>query len=105
MPVNRETILTVLFECIDELNQQLGKDQRIGKSADAVLVADGKGLDSLGFVNLIALVEEKCQERFGKALILTDSYTNDNRRDPFESVGTLAEYIELALQDRLNAWK
>jgi acyl carrier protein len=97
METSREQILGLLYESIDELNEQLDQGQRLSKSPETPLLGDGGGLDSLGFVNLVALVEEKCCERLGATLVLTEGGSIPDARNPFETVGTLAAHIELAL--------
>ena len=59
MDITREKIIEVLYESIGELNEQRSKDQQLACSPQTPL-GGGAGLDSLGFVNLVALVEEKC---------------------------------------------
>jgi acyl carrier protein len=104
LSTTREQILEALFESITALNEQRGPHQQLSPAADTPL-GEKSGLDSLGFVNLVAIVEEKCQERFHKSLVLTDAAAKSDTRDPFESVGTLAEYIELALAGNTGAWR
>ena len=104
MSTTREQILQALYESITALNEQRGPHQQLAPSADTSL-GEKSGLDSLGFVNLVALVEEKCQERFHKALVLTEAAAKSGVRDPFDSIGTLAEYIELALAGNTAAWR
>lgn len=105
MEITRDKIIEVLYASITELNEQRGKDEQLAKTPQTPLLGDGAGLDSLGFVNFVALVEEKVQDRFGKSLMLSDATDKPGVRDPFASVSTLAEYIELALTDRLSAWR
>ena len=51
-------------------------------------------LDSIHLVTLIADVEEKIAEEFGKDIILTDERAMSQTRSPFGRVETLANYIE-----------
>jgi hypothetical protein len=102
MQVTRANITVVLYQCLEQLNELLGNDHRLQKSPVTPLAGPAGGLDSLAFVNLVALVEEACQERFGRTVFLTDG-NGQHARDPFESVATLAEYIELVLTGRLDA--
>jgi acyl carrier protein len=99
MDITKEEIIEVLYESIGELNEQRSKDQQLAYSPHTPL-EQGSGLDSLGFVNLVALVEEKCYERFGRILMLSGADLDPVARDPFETVGSLAEFIELQLTDR-----
>ena len=105
MEITREKIIEVLYESIEELNEQRSNDQKLPASVQTALLGGGAGLDSLGFVNLVALVEEKCQERFGRSLVLTEGTGKEGARDPFETVGTLAEYIEVVLTSGRGDWR
>ena len=104
MKITREKILEVLYESIEELNELRSKDQQLASSPQTLLLGDGAGLDSLGFVNLVTLIEEKCQDSFGRSLMLTGA-GGSGIRDPFETVSLLAEFIELSLTDRLAQWR
>ena len=103
MEITKNKILEVLYESIEELNELRSNDQQLALSLQTQLLGDVAGLDSLGFVNLVALVEEKCQDRFGRSLVLLGSGGADIR-DPFETVSLLAEFIELSLTDRVAQW-
>jgi hypothetical protein len=103
MDITREKIIEMLYECIGELNEQRAKDQQLACSPQTPL-GDGAGLDSLGFVNFVALVEEKCHDRFGRGLLLSGAQVDPAARDPFGTVSSLAEFIELDLTDRLASW-
>jgi acyl carrier protein len=100
MDITRDKIIKVLYESIGELNEQRSKDQHLVCSPQTPL-GDEAGLDSLDFVNLVALIEEKCQESFGRNLVLSEMMGKAGTRDPFQTVNSLAEFIELALTDRL----
>src|SRR4029453_18376967 len=66
MSDNKEQTSALIYASVDELNALMGNNHRLKKSLETIILKDGKGLDSLGFVNLFWLVEEKCQEQFGK---------------------------------------
>lgn len=97
MEISKESIIAVLYESIRELNELRSRDQQLVCAPDTAL-SESSGLDSLGFVNLIALIEEKCAARFGKSLMLSDM--DDAAIDPFQSVSALADFIESALTDK-----
>lgn len=103
MEITKDKILDVLYESIEELNEQRSEGKRL-ECLPHTPLGYGAGLDSLGFVNLVALVEEKCQDRFGRNLVLSDAGGKADARDPFETVSSLAEFIELAMTDRLASW-
>jgi acyl carrier protein len=100
MSIVRDQILEILYECIDELNEQLAPEQQLRKAPQTGLFGDSGMLDSLGFVNLVALVEDRCERRFRVALSLTEDATNQGGADPFETVGELADFIRQLLIDK-----
>ena len=95
---DNEKIMQAVLEAIDELNGQLPKGERLGKSADTPLFGTGGSLDSLGLVSLVTTVEQIIEEKFGAATTLLeniDAIENDN---PFETVKTLADYVASILE-------
>jgi acyl carrier protein len=105
MEITRTTILEMLYASLDQLNEQRSPDQQLAKSPETVLLGDGGNLESLDFVNLVVAIEETCQDRLGKTLILTELSNKNYARDPFATVGSLAEFIELTLTGRADQWR
>jgi acyl carrier protein len=99
MRVTRDEVLAIIYQCIDELNELLAPERQLPKTPDTSFFADAGGLDSLGFVNFIALVEQKCENRFRVALTLTDD-TNEDGGIPFDTVDGLADLIWQLLKNR-----
>jgi len=97
--VARDQILEILYQCIDELNEQVAPEQQLVKAPQTRLLGDSGRLDSLGFVNFIALVEDQCESRFRVALSLTEDSAQQERPNPFETVGELADFIRQLLID------
>ena len=96
MKPTKEELIDIIYQSLEEINEQLPNEFHIQKSPDATLVGGTTGLDSLGFVNFVALVEEKCAHKYGIALSLTD--TSSHEGDAFEDVGNFAD----SLFQRLN---
>ena len=92
MRADRDNIVKILCDGIDELSEMTGD---VGRTAtgDTPILGGNNSFDSLGFVNFIALVEEKCETAFGVALTLTGQDMDTENGDPFETVGTLADHI------------
>jgi acyl carrier protein len=91
MKASKEELLDIIYQSLDELNEQLPNEGQIQKSLDAPLIGRSGGLDSLGFVNFVALVEEKCANRFGIFLSLTD--TSPKEAGSFEDVGQFIDFL------------
>jgi acyl carrier protein len=85
----------VVYAAIDALNEQLTQDQKLAKAPGTRLLGKGGVLDSVGFVNLIVLLEEKCHEHCGVSLSLTDVLSGDDQ--PFTSIEDLIGYLERRL--------
>ena len=51
-------------------------------------------LDSMDFVNLVILVEEKIFNETGKQITLVNDKAYSMRHNPFETIETMTEYIE-----------
>ena len=98
MSDNKEQIIALIYASVDELNALMGNNHKLRKSLETIILKDGKGLDSLGFVNLVSLVEEKCQEQFGKTLVLTQTDGKVGSKDPFETIETLVDHVEAVLR-------
>jgi acyl carrier protein len=84
----------VVYAAIDSLNEQLSDERKIRKDPTTVLLGNEGKLDSIGFVNFVVLLEEKCQQECGVSISLTETSAEEN---PFESVGSLIEYLERRL--------
>ncbi len=94
-----EKIIQVIFDAIDELNEQRPDETPLEKSADTVLFGRSGSLDSLGLVNLIVAVEQGLEETFGVSLVLADEKAMSQKNSPFRTVKALAEYVGVLLSE------
>ena len=90
----------MLFSVIDELNQMRPTDDHLAKDLEMPLSGDSGILDSAGLINLIAVTEQKAAEELGRPLVLTDERTLSQVNQVFQTLGTLAEYIHLRLNEK-----
>ena len=86
----------ILFPAVDELAARLPKGA-LAKAADAPLYPGG--LDSINLVAFVALVEEKLEEKTGKPVRLVTDRAMSRKSSPFQTLGTLADYIAQTLDD------
>jgi acyl carrier protein len=68
----KEELIDILYQSLEEINEQVPNEKQIPKSLDAILIGGAGALDSLAFVNFVASVEEKCAKKYGISLSLTD---------------------------------
>jgi acyl carrier protein len=90
----KEQIADVIYSSIDELNEMLTASQRLEKSPQTVILEPGGGLDSLGFINFVSLVEDKYFDKFGQRIVLAQTDPSRDGRHPFQSIVSLVEYID-----------
>jgi D-alanine--poly(phosphoribitol) ligase subunit 2 len=94
-----QDVVDAVNRAVDDLNEILDEGERLGKSPEVALIGKDASLDSLGLVNLIVLVEEKVQERFGVSITLVDERAMSQSKSPFRTLGSLAEFVEEQLTE------
>ncbi|HXD82747.1 MAG TPA: acyl carrier protein [Candidatus Acidoferrum sp.] len=92
-------VVEAINSAVDDLNEVLDPEERLAKSPDVALIGKDARVDSLGLVNLIVLVEEKIQQRFGVGITLVDERAMSQSKSPFRTLGSLAEFVEEQLAD------
>ena len=94
-----QPVVDAINSAIDDLNEILDSEERLGQSPEIALIGNDARLDSLGLVNLIVLVEEKIQQRFGVAITLVDERAMSQSKSPFRTLGSLTDFVEEQLND------
>ena len=92
-------MVEAINSAVDDLNEVLDPEERLATSPDVALIGKDARVDSLGLVNLIVLVEEKIQQRFGVGITLVDERAMSQSKSPFRTLGSLAEFVEEQLAD------
>ena len=95
-----ENITQMLFGVIDEINQLRPREEHLVKDLETPLAGDSGRLDSAGLINLIVVAEQKTDEELGRPILLTDDRTMSQVNQVFRTLGTLAEYIHLLLNEK-----
>jgi acyl carrier protein len=90
-----ELILTTLKEVLDALDGQ--RPDTLGK--DTIIFGANGLLDSMGLVTFITDLEDRIEEEFGTALILTDERAMSQRKSPFKTVSFLGQYVNTLIQE------
>lgn len=94
-----EKIRQMLLGVIGELNELRPPDDFLAKDMETPLAGDAGKLDSAGLINLIALTEQRAAADLGRTLLLTDDRTLSQVNQVFRTLGTLADYIHLRLNE------
>ena len=98
----KEKIQQSIFNSIDSLNAQLPNEGHIEKSNNTALFGSGSKLDSLDLINLVVAVEQNIEDEFDDTITLADGRAMSQETSPFRTVGTLTDYIEMLLGEKLN---
>ncbi len=92
--------MQAILGAIDELNEQLPKEEKLKESVDTVLFGSGGILDSLRLVSLVTTVEQKIEEKFGMTITLFDDIAALENDNPFRTVSSLANYVASILEKK-----
>ena len=87
----------VIFRALDELNGQLPANRQLSKADDTVLVGATGGLDSLGLVNLIAVLEQQVEAEFQTSINLIDDDLMSEAPVHFADVASLTRHLAASL--------
>ena len=98
----KEKIQQSIYNSIDSLNAQLPNEGHIEKSNNTALFGSGSKLDSLDLINLVVAVEQNIEDEFDVTITLADERAMSQENSPFRTVGSLTDYIEMILEEKLN---
>ena len=94
-----KTVLELIYQSVDEINNDDDQEKKLEKSPDTILLGAGSFLDSLGLVNFIVSVEQNINDSFDSTITLADERAMSQKQSPFSTVATLADYIEMRIKE------
>ena len=98
MGINK-TIENLIITSVKEINEQLPQEQQLGQSTKTVLFGKDGRLDSLSLVNLLVIIEQNIKDEFDVSITIADEKAMSQKRSPFRTIGTLADYIDMLLRE------
>lgn len=93
------TVETAIQEAIDELNAQMQGGMKLVFSPEERLLGKTGKLDSISFVTLVAIIEEKLLDATGKEIYLVTDKAFSQERSPFYDIKSLSAFIEMLLKE------
>lgn len=93
-----DVLKEILFPVVDEAKQTIDSAAKLEKGAESPLFGDS-GLDSMGLVRFIIMVEERLEDRTKVQLTLASDKAMSRKSSPFKTLGTLAAYIDECLAE------
>ena len=96
----KEKITEIVFQSLKELDGQVESNELANPTLETRLYGAKSPLDSIHLVTLIADIEGKVSESFGKEIIIADERAMSQTRSPFGRVVTLVDYIHQLLSEK-----
>ncbi|MBL8166246.1 MAG: acyl carrier protein [Anaerolineae bacterium] len=91
----KDELVTLILDTLREMGSS-GQFTLDGVTAETPLFGKNGLLDSIGLVSLIVAVEQGIEDRYQKAVSLADEKAFSQKKSPFRSIDSLADYaIEL----------
>jgi acyl carrier protein len=97
----RDKAYDVIYRALRAVNELLPAENQVRLSPDERLIGPDGKLDSLGYINLVAALEQEYEIAFGRSIVLGGAAPEGEAEDPFRTVATLAD--ELVLRSRRQA--
>ena len=88
-----EMASAMIKEAIDELNAERQGGARLVFAEDLVLFGPDSALDSLDFVNFVAVLQDRLSAHVGHDVDLTAAVFDESANLPFRSVAALIHYL------------
>ena len=76
-----------------------GQPEDLPVGSDTRLFGKGGLVDSLGLVTVILDLEQQLAEEHGIVITLADDRAMSQKRSPFRTVGSLADYASMLIQE------
>jgi acyl carrier protein len=102
MPAATDVLRYVLFPVVDQAKKTIASASGLEKSGESSLFGDA-GLDSLGLVRFIVMVEDRIEDLTSIRLTLASERAMSRKTSPFKNLQTLADFIRECLDDELSA--
>lgn len=95
-----DRVAQCIYAAIDDANLERDEGPLLKKSPETPIHGDASGLDSLGLINFVVAVEEQVEIAFEVSLVLSDDRALAQEPSPFDSVASLAAYVEMLLEEQ-----
>jgi D-alanine--poly(phosphoribitol) ligase subunit 2 len=93
-------ITAIILEALNDIESDI---PLIEDQIDETPLYGAQGiLDSLDLVNLIVAIESMINDKLNFVITLADEKAMSQKRSPFQSVGSLAQYIDDIMQEHTN---
>jgi acyl carrier protein len=92
--VERDKIHGAVLRAIEQANELSVSGSALGTEESAVLLGEGSGLDSMGFVNFVVALEEEMNRLTDRPLDLVEKINAaEAHGQPISTVGQLTDFL------------
>ncbi|MBF0288097.1 MAG: acyl carrier protein [SAR324 cluster bacterium] len=92
-----DQIVDIIIREVEEVNKKLPNRVPVELRNNAPLFGTDGALDSIGLVTLLVAIEQSVEDDFDSPLTLADERAMSQKNSPYQTIGTLAKYIESLL--------
>ena len=97
--LTKENVLEIILRALQNLNDELGDDEKFEAGPTTPLFGANATLDSLALVSVIVDVEGDVSTALGRSISLTDDRAMSQEISPFDDVQTLLNYIMILVNE------
>ena len=97
-----DVLQDILYPAVDEAKGAIPSAEGLQRDPESRLFGDG-GLDSMGLVRFIVMVEERIEDETDHQITLASDKAMSRKSSPFATLQTLADYIAECLAEEGQA--
>ena len=98
---DKDQIQTIVFRAIDRLNEVLLEENAVAKDRGEILFGEGATLDSMGFVNLGAALEEELVNELGIEMNVAEEMSSpEGKAAKITTVGDFVDFLSARIEKR-----
>ena len=100
--MSKDEVLEVILENVKELMETFPDEQKFEIDQDTILFGTNSKIDSLSLVSVIIDLESTFYADYNMDISLTDDRAMTREKSPFDSISSLAEYIDELVNEKYN---
>ena len=96
--IMRKDLVTLIMECVQNLPSENGEEPFRQLTEESALFGKDGILDSIGLVSLVVAIEQAIEDQYDTSISLADERALSQKRSPYKTIGSLAEYATRLLE-------
>ena len=102
MNINKDEIIRLIINKASNIVS--AENEETNFDSNSIIFGDNTLFDSLGVVSLIVAVEQAIEDNYNISITLADEKAMSQKHSPFGTVGSLADYIMVLLDENINGF-